>query len=816
MMTVGNQHSSPERVQKDFQSSGDAAAVLCGRTILVDGLVAQAYRNWLASPFPRGMALVAVGGYGRLELFPYSDIDLLLLVDKEPQSDEERPALSAFLRSLWDSGLRLSQSVRTVAECGRLDPTNIELAISLLDRRFLIGDSDLYESLNDRFRKLLRTQREPLMRSLCEMTRGRHSKYNDTIYHLEPNIKECPGGFRDLHAMRWMRTLREAEPESRPSLDAAFRFLGALRCRLHYKSGRDSNLLTFDMQEELSADPAGWMREYYRHAREIFRAALHELETAEHLTEGGLIRSFRDWRTRLSNSEFSVVRDRLFLRSPQQLTSDPSMLLRVFEFVARHGVRLSLETERRIREHVPYFEEYFATPRPLWNELKAILSQRHASLAIRAMHDTGVLHAVLPAWENIEFLVVRDFYHRYTVDEHTLLTIEYLEELRATMDPTRRRFAELLSETPDVAPLFIALLFHDTGKSDGLEGHARASAKLASLVLNRIGVPDAERELILFLIEHHLDLSAIMNSRDLGDPATALDLAARVETLEKLKYLTLVTYADISAVNPEAMTPWRLEQIWRTYLVAHRELTRELETLRIHSERPGAETAWLEGFPTRYLRTHTPAEISRHMELADKARYSKVATELTRHNGTWDLTVVTEDRPGLFAKLAGSLAAFGMNIVKAEAFSNASGVALDLFDFEDPMRTLELNPAEMERLQATMTKVILDKEDVSRLLRGRPRRQAPSIHAGVRSRVSFDNEASESATLVEIVAHDRPGLLYDLANTFSSAGCSIEVVLIETEVHKAIDVFYVTASGRKVDPSAETLLRERLLAVCQQ
>jgi [protein-PII] uridylyltransferase len=798
------------------ETSSAAAAALAHRTERVDGVVAQAYRNWLAGAFPRGVALVAVGGYGRRELFPHSDVDLMIVVDKEPQADEERQALSAFLRTLWDNGLRLSQSVRTPAECARFDTANVELSVSLLDRRFLIGDSGLFEALNERAKKLVRGQREALLRSLCEMARTRHGKFNDTIYHLEPNIKECPGGFRDLQLIHWLRTVREAPAEPASELDDAFEFLADIRIRLHNRAGRDNNLLTFDVQEEMSPDPAGWMREYFRHAREINRAALREIETAEHLTEGGLMRSFRDWRTRLSNAEFTVSRDRVFLRSPQQLASDPSLLLRAFEFVARHGVRLSVEAERRIHEHIPYFEEYFAAERAVWPQLKTILSLPNAALALRAMHDTGVLHAVLPAWENIECLVVRDFYHRYTVDEHTLVTIEYLEELRATREPTRRRFAELMQETAEVAPLYLALLFHDTGKSDGMEGHAQASSRLASVVLSRIGVPQEERDLVLFLIERHLDLSAVMNSRDLSDPATAVDLARRVETLEKLKYLTLLTYADVSAVNPEAMTPWRLEQLWRTYLVGHRELTRELQTERIHSEPSDKDKQFLEGFPTRYLRTHNAETIERHRRLADKARYSGVATELTRHDGTWDLVVVTEDRPGLFAKLAGFLAAFGMNIVKAEAFSNASGLVLDTFAFEDRMRTLELNQAEKDRLQSTLAKVVLEKEDVARLLRGRARPKPPSKSAAIPPTVAFDNDASDSATLVEIVAHDRPGLLYDLANTFSKAGCSIDVVLIDTEVHKAIDVFYVTRSGGKLGPAEQSSLKGQLLAVCGQ
>lgn len=810
------QLSNPERTQAEFLSSGDAAAVLRSRSTAVDCTVSQAYRNFLAGPFPRGMALLAVGGYGRRELFPSSDIDLLLLVDKDVQGDDAREGLSAFLRTLWDSGLRLSQSVRTVSECCRLDTSNIELTISLLDHRFLVGDSGLSDQLTERFKRYVRAQREPLIRHLCEMTHTRHAKYHNTIYHLEPNIKEGPGGFRDVHVIRWLAQLRDAVESTDNELAPAIEFLSAVRCRLHYKSGRDSNVLTFDLQEEFAEDPAAWMREFYRHARDVHRTALRQVELGEQMTEGGLIRSFRDWRARVSNSDFTVVRERVFLRAPQQMATEPAIVLRLFEFVARHGLRLSLEAERRVREHRLYFEEYFASAPPLWPVLRSILSLPHAALALRAMHDTGLLQTLLPAWENIECLVVRDFYHRYTVDEHTLVTVEYLEELRATQDPARRRFSELLAETEQIALLYMALLFHDTGKSDGMEGHATASARLATSVLDRLRMPEEDKRMVLYLIEHHLDLSAVMNSRDLSDPATAADLASRVETLENLKYLTLMTYADISAVNPEAMTPWRLEQLWRTYLSGHRQLTRGLDAERIHAGPSDEKAQWLEGFPTRYVRTHTPADIDIHRELGAKARHVGVAIRLDRWHGAWLLTVVTSDKPGLFARLAGTLAAFGMNIVKAEAFANSSGMVLDTLVFEDPLRTLELNPVEIDRLKATIGRVVLGKEDVGRLLRGRARPAAPSKSASIRPTVAFDNEASHTATLVEIVAQDRPGLLYDLAHKLTDAGCSIEVVLIDTEAHKAIDVFYVTSNGAKVGGPLQSQLRDELITVCRQ
>jgi [protein-PII] uridylyltransferase len=794
--------------------SGNAASAVLGRSTLVDQLVTHAYRTHLAPAFPHGMSVLAVGGYGRRELFPYSDIDLLLLVDKEVQGDTQREALSVFLRSLWDNGLRLSQSVRMIGECCQFDPHNVELSISLIDQRFLIGDHDLYEQLASKLPKYFRSNRTTLIRHLIKLTHQRHAKFHDTIYHLEPNIKETPGGMRDLHVVHWLSRLRGSNSDVDADMREARDFLSAVRCRLHYKAGRDSNVLTFDLQEEMSPDPAAWMRDYYRHAREIHRCARQQMELSEHLSESGLTRQFREWRSRLSNADFTVSRERLFFRSPQQISSDPALVLRLFEFVARHGIRLSLEAERRVRDHKLYLEEYFASSRPLWQSLKALLQLPHAAMALRAMHETGLLQIIIPVWEQIECLVVRDFYHRYTVDEHTLVTLEYLEELRATRDAGRRRFRELLEETEDLPLLFVALIFHDLGKSDGLEGHAAVSARLAERVLERIQMPEADRRIVVFLVAHHLDLSAIMNSRDLGDPATALELATRVETIENLRLLTLMTYADISAVNPDAMTPWRLEQLWRTFMVGHRELTRELDTERIHAPALDEKASFLEGFPTRYLRTHTEEQIRSHMQLAREASETGIAVSLERHNGVYTLTTVTPDRPNLFASLAGVLSSFGMNIVKAEAFANRNRDTLDTFSFADPMRTLELNPAEMDRLKMVIRRTVLGKEDVQRLLRGRAKTPSPSKRAEVKPTVAFDGHASESATLVEIVAEDRPGLLYDLASTISSAGCSIDVVLIDTEAHKALDVFYITKNGSKLTPDLHDDLRRQILLVC--
>ena len=544
------------------------------------------------------------------------------------------------------------------------------------------------------------------------------------------------------------------------------------------------------------------MRSYYRHAREIARAAGAVLDHCED-SERSLLGQFRDWRARLSNSDVTVARDRLYVRFPQRLAQDVPYLFRVFEFAGRHGIGLAADTERRIQDALAVLAGATAE---LWPGFRDVLKQPRASFGLRAMEESGALRKVIPEWQRIECLVVRDFYHRYTVDEHTLVAIESLEHLEDS------RFHDLMSEVDQPWVLRLALLLHDIGKGSG--NHVAEGLDLAHVILSRLKVPADEADTVIFLIAQHLALSSVMNSRDLDDLNTARALAAQVGTVERLKLLTLLTYADISAVNPLAMTPWRREQLWRTYILAHGELTRELDTERIHAEEstvPGMH-AFLEGLPRRYARTHTQSEMERHFELVKQAQSDGVAVDIERLNGFYRLVVATPDRPFLFASISGALSAFGMNILKAEAFANTARFILDTFTFADPMRTLELNPSEFDRLRDTMVRVVLGKQDVRKLLLNRPR---PSRRPRtIRPSVVFNNEASPSATLIEIVAEDRPGLLYALSSAMSSAGCNIEVVLIDTEAQKALDVFYVTSNGAKLSLAIQGPLRLALLAAC--
>jgi [protein-PII] uridylyltransferase len=804
-MIAGNLHSN---------KTPEAAAALLARTGQVDRMVAAAWNEHMAPSAPEGTALLAVGGFGRRELFAYSDVDLLVLFAKPDAADLHRAQIAAFLQNLWDCGLRVSHSVHTPAECSEVHERNIELNVSLLDARYLAGDRGLYERLADALKKFYHAQRPVLARHLCRMARERHSQTGGSIYQLEPNVKEGPGGLRDYQTICWLGKLRGVDPP--PELSAARDFLFEVRHFIHQRAGRDSNALTFDFQEEIAdqthTDPGAWMRGYFGCAREIWRTAVREIEAVEEQASSLLVQ-FREWRSRVSNAEFSVSRERVFLRAPARLAYEPPLAFRLFEFVARHGVRLAPETERRVAESLEIVGSWLESARgAVWPIFRAILAGRHATMALRGMHETGLLEVLFPEWSGIDCLVVRDFYHRYTVDEHTLVAIRTLEELPAAPEGPKRFFADLLAETPAPELLSFALLFHDVGKAARSGSHVRFSVDLAERAMERIGMPVEDRRLVLRLIESHLELSKLMMSRDLADPATARLLADRAGTVEFLKQLTLLTYADISAVNPTAMSPWRMDQLCREYLVTYNELTLELEDARVDS--PATAPDFLAGFPVRYLRTHTEAEIQEHIALDRLSRERGFALDIRKDNGYYRMTLVARDRPFLLASLAGALAGFGMNILKAEGFANRQGTILDTFVFADPHRSLELNPTEMDRLKVTIERAALGKLNLKPLLASRPKPRLPSSRARFHPAVSFNDVASEFATLIQVVAQDRPGLLYDLTSAISSAGANIELVLIDTQAHKAIDVFYVTSEGAKLSPARQTEVAAALQGAC--
>jgi [protein-PII] uridylyltransferase len=715
-----------------------------------------------------------------------------------------------------------------------------------------VGDRDLFDRLYEKvLPKFFVREGNYIIQQLAEVTRSRHAKYGNTVFHLEPNIKEAPGGLRDYNVAGWMALLSALDqqrrwpdpasllPDSTRQLQPALKFLTSVRTFLHYRQGRDDNMLTWESQDEaaarhvgineaMPADAAAWMRTYFRHARALHHECLRLLESVP-AARSSLYRTYQHWRSRLSNADFSVVDSLIYLQQASAVR-DPELLFRIFNFAAHHGLKPALSTETRIQQVLPALTENPPTGLDSWRYLQTVLVEPHAADALRAMHSLGLLTILLPELKLIDCLVVRDFYHRFTVDEHSFLAIECLHRASHANSEWDQRYGRLLEELERPELLYLALLLHDVGKGVPGESHLVTGLEIAQKCMERLELDQAARETISFLIASHLEISATLR-RDIYDPGTVQAFCDKVGTPERLKLLALLTYADIKAVNPEALTPWKAENVWQLYMAASNCLSRTADQ-RVHPDQEQDESIarlqslvpqsgkklkrFLEGLPKRYLRTFRAEEILQHLELSGHLSADPVQLHLVRGRHWYELSVVTKDRPFLFANIAGALAAWGMNIVKADAFSNTAGVVVDTFYFTDRFRTLELNMPEWDRFKRSVADVLTGEVDLDRMLRDRMRsEQRTGAKVKVQTRVEFDDEASAGSTLVQVIAQDQLGLLHRVCSRFSHHGCNIEIALIDTEGQMAIDVFYLTSNGKKLPADLHTELRADLLEELQ-
>ena len=816
-----------EEVRADVLRGAAGRAVLERYADRVDALLRQLCVE--AGPGPQPVAVLALGGYGRRHLCLHSDIDLLVLFGG-PIGPEDERFLRAFLHPLWDLGVVVGHQVRELDEFKVLEADNPEFLLALLDARPIAGDRTLF----DRFGALFHTPatHAHMLKSLLTLIDERHARFNGTLYQLEPDVKEAPGALRDLAATRTIALLTDPlllrrGPADPARFDAAEDFLLRVRSTLHLEAGRNQNVLSHEMQER-TAELLGYpgaearqrverlMSDYFRHARIVSRSL--------------------EWARRTApvpvGPNLGLSREGIRFLDPMQAARNPTSWIPTFQAAVDHGSDVSEEALSCIQQHVDRYraDDFFPQPADCEALLHFLKPKPGLYARLSEMHDCGLLGRVFPEFQAISWRVVRDFYHKYTVDEHTLLTIRNLERLGATTDPYRQRFRSVLGDLLEPELLVLALLLHDVGKWRD-DDHAVESVRMARDVVDRLRLAGDARDTVLFLIRHHLRMSLVAFRRDTEDPEIVKEFAAFIGTEERLKLLCLMTLVDIEAVSPETLTPWKEELLWRLYVDTYNHLTQRYGDERISrnqaeldellKQRPGdleagEITRFLEGLPQRYLQLFPRDVIYRHVRLSRDIHPDEVHLSLEKNDSVWTLAVATLDKPSLFSNICGVLSSFGMNILRGHALTNPNGLVLDIFQFTDDERFLELNPDAQERVLHVLEDVVAGRADVAVRLRGREQgvlqpkggvRFAPVVRA--------DNEASGRYTILDIVATNALGLLYRISRVISQHACDVDLVLIATEGEKAIDVFHITRGGSKLTEAEQQALTSDLLSTLE-
>ena len=801
---------------------------------------------------PTPLVVTALGGYGRGELHPLSDIDLMVVYEGELTPYVQR-MMQELLYSLWDLGLQIGHSLRSLDDCVAMARTDFPSRTSMQEARFLAGDRRLF----GRFRKVLRENvyrrdfAQFLDTTLAERDQ-RYRRYGASPYIGEPNVKESAGGLRDVHTAMWLgaakfgaRTLRELSdkglitPREQASTDAALTFLWRVRNELHFFSGHKNDVLSRDVQpriaknlgyenDETSLGVERFMRDYYLHARAIHRVSRRLIARCqETLSRRGSAGRRQRQQALADGLVYFDGQLHLVDRDASPLRAEPTRLMKVFWHLHRLGCELSLDLERAVEDSLYLVDNGFqraAAVRDLF--LDICRSWGRVAQTFREMHEIGLLGRYLPEFGALTCLVQYDVYHKFSVDQHSLLAVEHLEALAPGQSAESEGAAQVLSEVEKPELLVLGMLLHDVGKARG-HGHVAKGIPLVRELVARIELPPEEGALVEFLVAHHLTMSHIAQRRDIDDPKTIADFAATSGDPQRLKMLYLLTWADMRAVGPGVLTPWQatiLHELYRRSLARltggrseRPSRTQLAERLRLAvGEEVSAQAvkAHLAMMSERYLATTGVQRMAEHLSMLQQLNNTSVATELFHHPdlGSSDLVVVTRDLPGLFSLIAGTLASQGVNIISAQIHTRGDGIAIDTFQVNDPGGDAVTSPAYWGRTLDALRRVLTSDAQVATLLEKRRASGRATAGAEGSVKITLDNQLSDDYTVLEVKCPDRLGLLYLVTKTLAALGLDIATARIATEIDQAVDTFYVhDGQGRKVEnPDALARVREAL------
>ncbi len=800
------------------------------------------------------LVVMALGGYGRGELHPLSDVDLMVIYDGAITPYVQR-MMQELLYALWDLGLHVGHSLRSLDDCVAMARTDFPSRTSMQEARFLAGDRRLFA----RFQRVLREEvfrrdfAQFLETTLAERDQ-RYRKFGASPYIGEPNLKESAGGLRDMHTAMWLaeakfgaRSLRELAdkglitPREQAAADAALTFLWRVRNELHFFSGHKNDVLARDLQpriaknlgyenNEHSLGVERFMHEYYLHARVIHRVSKRLIARCqETLSRRGSAERRQRQQALADGLVFFDGRLHLVDRDPAPLRADPARLMKVFWYLHRLGCELSLDLERALEDSLHLVDDAFRRSEAVRDLFLDICrSWGRVAQTFSEMHELGLLGRYLPEFGALTCLVQYDVYHKFSADQHSLLAIEHLEALAPGQSAESEGAARVFTDVEKPELLMLGMLLHDIGKAKG-HGHVAKGIPLVRKLGARLRLGAADAGAVEFLVAHHVTMSHIAQRRDIHDPKTVADFAATVGDPDRLRMLYLLTYADMRAVGPGVLTPWQAQ-------ILHELYTRTLAALtggrvekpnrlqlaeRLRAAAKGevdlqAVKAHLAMMSDRYIETTGIQRMAEHLRMLQELGERGVVTELFHHPdlGSSDLVAVTRDLPGLFSLIAGVLAAYGINIISAQIHTRADGIAIDTFQVNDPTSEIVTSGALWTRTLDGLRAVIREEQSVETLLEKRRAAGRAGQGPDGQPKITLDNRLSDSATVLEVKCADRLGLLYLITKTLAMLGLDIASARIATEIDQAYDTFYVhDRQGRKIE-DAETL--EQIRAALEQ